>query len=263
MTARRDRLSALALWEAGATGGEPARPPAERRAVESETVETVAAQSAAAGSSVIESGRPVSTPGPRFTARSADARAAILAAARARFAADGYEKATIRAIAADAGIDASMVIRYYGSKTELFEASATIDLPLPEQPALDPGELATEYARSFLRHWETGDTEVERLVLRAAVTRPEAVGRLQRIFDGQIRPRILAALAGDPDAELRAGLVLTQTLGLVLCRYLLRLEPLASVPATELESAVREAINAHLTQPLAPSPRGTPLTGAV
>ncbi|MDG4862133.1 helix-turn-helix domain containing protein, partial [Streptomyces sp. T-3] len=66
-------------------------------------------------------------------ARRSDAtRAAILAAARERFAADGYERATIRAIARDAGIDPSMVMRYYGNKEGLFSAAAEFDLQFGE-----------------------------------------------------------------------------------------------------------------------------------
>ncbi|MFZ0875271.1 MAG: TetR family transcriptional regulator, partial [Pseudonocardiaceae bacterium] len=60
--------------------------------------------------------------------RSDATRAAILAAARERFAADGYERATIRAIAADASIDPTMVMRYYGNKEGLFAAASEVDL---------------------------------------------------------------------------------------------------------------------------------------
>jgi AcrR family transcriptional regulator len=189
-------------------------------------------------------------PDRRFTDRSAPARAAILAAARSRFAADGYEKATIRAIAADAGIDASMVIRYYGSKAELFEASAVIDLALRETVPTHEGpeRVAEEYGHAFMSRWESGTNEVEQLLIRTALTHPEAVGQVQRIFDEQIKPPIVAALAGDPDAELRAALVMTQTLGLAICRYLLGLDPIASADPATLERAVRDSVRLHLTR---------------
>jgi hypothetical protein len=73
--------------------------------------------------------------------RSVPARRAILAAARARFAAEGYERTTVRAIAADADIDASMVMRYFGSKEDLFAAAADIDLRLPSLKGVDPNQL--------------------------------------------------------------------------------------------------------------------------
>ena len=201
----------------------------------------------------------------RFTDRSAPTRAAILAAARSRFAADGYEKATIRAIAADAGIDASMVIRYYGSKAELFEASAAIDLALRETVPTHEGpeRVAEEYGHAFISRWESGTNEVVQLIIRTALTHPEAVGQVQRIFDEQIKPPIVAALADDPDAELRAALVMTQTLGLAICRYLLGLDPIASVDPAILERAVRDAVRLHLTRAMhddADEPSHQPVT---
>jgi len=76
------------------------------------------------------------TPAATRPRRSDATRAAILAAARERFAADGYERATIRAIAETAGIDPAMVMRYYGSKEKLFATAADFDLRLPD--AVDP-----------------------------------------------------------------------------------------------------------------------------
>ncbi|HEV2639980.1 MAG TPA: TetR family transcriptional regulator [Actinocrinis sp.] len=192
----------------------------------------------------------MSTDAPRFTDRSAQSRAAILAAARARFAADGYEKTTIRAVAADAGIDASMVMRYYGNKARLFQASAAVDLELPAPAAVSPQELAAGLARAFVEHWEKGENEVERLVVRTAVTHPEAVAQVQRIFETQLRPPFLAALPDDPDAELRAALVMTQTIGMIVCRYLLALEPIASADPQVLERALRDVVELHATREL-------------
>jgi len=186
----------------------------------------------------------------RFTDRSADSRAAILAAARARFAADGSEKTTIRAVAADAGIDASMVMRYYGNKANLFHASASVELALIDHVTADPAQLAAGLAHAFFERWETQDNSVERLVLRTAMTHPEAIAQLQRLFDEQIKPSILAALSEDPDAELRAALIMSQTIGIVLCRYLLGLEPIASADPEVLERALRDAVLQHLTRPL-------------
>jgi AcrR family transcriptional regulator len=215
----------------------------------------------------------------RFTDRSADTRAAILAAARSRFASDGYDKTTIRAVAADAGIDPSMVMRYYGSKANLFQASAAIALPIvgqlpgavapgdnatsgdsaesarPDQAqhpqaAISAEELAEWYAQMFIGHWEKGDKEVERMVLRTAMTHPEAVAQVQRLFDEQVAPPVLAVLGEDPDARLRAALVHSQALGIVLCRYLYGLDPIASADPQVLEDAVRDVIALHLTRPL-------------
>src|SRR3954467_12470767 len=88
--------------------------------------------------------------------RSDQTRAAILAAARRRFAADGFERTTIRAIAADAGIDPSMVMRYYGSKDGLFAAAADIDLQLPELATVPRENLGETLARHWVELWEGG-----------------------------------------------------------------------------------------------------------
>ena len=58
-----------------------------------------------------------------MTRRSADTKAAILAAARARFAAEGYRSASLRAVARDVGVDPALVVRYFGSKPGLFAAA--------------------------------------------------------------------------------------------------------------------------------------------
>src|SRR5919201_1321688 len=89
-------------------------------------------------------------------ARRSDAsRSAILAAARERFAADGYERATIRAIAKDARIDPAMVMRYYGSKERLFAAAAEFDLRLPDLAAIPRARLGRTVVGIFLDRWET------------------------------------------------------------------------------------------------------------
>ncbi|NUR90389.1 MAG: TetR/AcrR family transcriptional regulator [Nonomuraea sp.] len=178
-----------------------------------------------------------------FTERSAQTRAAILAAAQGRFAAEGYERATIRAIAADAGIDPSMVIRYFGSKADLYAAASAIDLSVPE---LTPGQAAREYAEAMVERWEKGDNAAEAVLLRTAPTHPESAQRVQEIFDTQIVPALRAALPGDPDVERRAALVLSQTLGLVYVRYLLRIEPLASMDPAEVAAAVARSLERHL-----------------
>ncbi len=73
-------------------------------------------------------------------------KAVILAAARERFAADGYDRATIRHIAADAAIDPSMVMRYFGSKERLFAAAADFDLRLPDVPPSRPTRSAPPWS---------------------------------------------------------------------------------------------------------------------
>ncbi|HEX2401955.1 MAG TPA: helix-turn-helix domain-containing protein, partial [Mycobacterium sp.] len=69
-------------------------------------------------------------------------RADILAAARVRFGSDGYERTTLRAVAADVGVDAALVIRYFGSKQELFAEAADFAIDLPDLTGLHPDDVA-------------------------------------------------------------------------------------------------------------------------
>jgi len=181
--------------------------------------------------------------------RSDATKAAILGAARERFASDGYERATIRAIAADAGIDPSMVMRYYGNKEKLFAAAAEFDLRLPDVGAIPPAELGVALARHFLQRWE-GDESLSAL-LRAAATNEAAAARMRELFGAQLLPVAAAACPDPADAPRRAGLVASQMLGLALCRFVLRLPPVVSLPAEEAAAWVGPVIQRYLTAPSA------------
>ena len=179
--------------------------------------------------------------------RSDATRAAILAAARERFAADGYERATIRAIAADAGIDPSMVMRYYGNKEKLFAAAAAFDLRLPDLGALPVDQLGAMLVAHFLKRWESDDTLMA--LLRAAVTNEAAAERMREIFATQVAP-VVRSVAPDPaEAAVRSGLVASQILGAALIRYVLRLPPVAGMDRSELLSWLAPTVQRYLTQP--------------
>ena len=187
-----------------------------------------------------------------FTSRSDHTRAAILAAARHRFAADGFERTTIRAIAADADIDASMVMRYYGSKDGLFAAAADLDLHLPDLTTVPREQLGETLARHWVELWE-GDLSDELLIvlLRSAVTNERAAEQLRTVFGTQVA-KTLAAVVDDPaEAPIRAGLVSTQMLGLALCRHILRLPPVVALDVETLIASVAETVQRYLTGPLA------------
>ncbi|BCJ41458.1 TetR family transcriptional regulator [Actinoplanes ianthinogenes] len=162
--------------------------------------------------------------GPR---RSDATRAAILTAARERFAADGFERATIRAIAADARIDPSLVMRYYGNKEKLFAAAAEFDLRLPSLDGVPAERRGATLVEHFLDRWEGDETLLA--LIRAAVTQEAASLRMQQIFAAQLGP-VTARLAPDPaSAATRAGLIATQMLGFALCRFVLRLPPVVDL----------------------------------
>lgn len=160
------------------------------------------------------------------TGRRSDAtKEAILTAARERFSADGYDRATIRAIAADADIDPAMVMRYFGNKEKLFAAAAEFDLRLPDLSDVPPEEVGRRIATHVLSRWDGDETLMA--LLRAAVTNPAAAERMREIFAEQLAPAVLS-VAPD-DAQARAGMIATQVLGLALTRYVLRLPPVTAM----------------------------------
>jgi AcrR family transcriptional regulator len=179
-------------------------------------------------------------------ARRSDAsKAAILAAARVQFAASGYQGTTIRAVAAHAGIDPAMVMRYFGNKEGLFAAAAEFDLQLPDLSALPRGTLGVALVTHFLERWE-GD-EALMALLRAAVTIEVAAARMQAIFAAQVAPAI-AKLTREPraTAAARAGLIASQLLGLALCRYVLKLPPVVGLKRAEVVRRVGATVQAYL-----------------
>jgi AcrR family transcriptional regulator len=184
--------------------------------------------------------------------RSAGTRRAILEAARATFAARGYEQTTIRAVAARAGVDASMVMRYFGSKAGLFTIAATAELEVPDLRAVPAGDRGELLVRVFVDRWEDAARDDELiLLLRTAVTSEAVAAQLQATL-GHLVAGPIAALGSDDAAE-RAAFISAQLLGLALCRYILRLEPLASLPAGDVVAAIAPSVQRYLTQAVAPA----------
>lgn len=186
-----------------------------------------------------------------FTERSEVTRTAILLAARRRLASAGYAGTTIRAVAAEAGIDPSMVMRYYGSKAGLVSAAIDVDLRLPDVSGEPRGQAGETLARHFAERWE-GDQADESilLLLRSAVTSPEAAERVHAVFARQVEPLVAVITGGGPETAERAALVTAQLLGVALCRHVLRLPPMAAIPASRLVELVAPVLQHYLTGPL-------------
>jgi AcrR family transcriptional regulator len=180
--------------------------------------------------------------------RSAPTRRAILVAARAMFAERGYERTTIRAVAGRADVDPSMVMRYFQSKEGLFAAAVTTDLQLPDLRSVPAGRQGELLVRYFMGRWE-GPAADDRLIalLRTAVTSEAIAGQVQAILGQRLTERL--APLGEQQAPERAALVAAQLLGLALCRYILRFQPLASLPADEVVAAVAPSVDRYLTWP--------------
>ncbi len=177
--------------------------------------------------------------------RSESTKARILAAARKHFAASGYERATIRAIARKAGIDPALVMRYFGTKEKLFAAAAEFDLRLPDLAAVPRDAIGSLLVGHFLDRWESDDTL--QALLRAAVSHQVAVARLRAIFATQVMPALAPLWRDRAAAATRVGLVATQMLGMALCRYVLRLPPVVALDRAAVIRWLGPTIQRYLT----------------
>ena len=179
-----------------------------------------------------------------------DTKAAILAAARERFAASGFGGTTIRAIATEAGVDAALVHHYFGSKDDLFVAA----LALPVDPRAVIGaavagpaeEAAEKLIRTFLSVWDDPGFQP---ALLATVRRILEPGGDKLIREGFL-PVVLIPVGeqlGIDRPELRMPLVATQVIGLILARYVVRVEPIASLDPEQLVGIYAPTVQRYLT----------------
>jgi len=182
-------------------------------------------------------------------------REAILGAARKRFGDHGYAGATIRAIAADAGVDPALVHHFFGTKERLFAAAMRLPL-IPGEvigAALAPGArdpglgLGEHLVRTALTAWDVAEVRDTFLgLLRSAVTSEQAATMLREFVTDSILGRI-AEVASPAEAEYRAALVGSQVLGLALARYVLGLKPLATASTDDLAAAIGPTLERYLT----------------
>jgi AcrR family transcriptional regulator len=189
-------------------------------------------------------------PGPSTT------RADILEAARASFAELGYDRTSVRGVAARAGVDPALVHRFYGSKDDLLAAALTVALNpgerIPELMEGDVGALGERVVRYFLSVWEQSPSrEVLIGMLRSAATNERAAAQLRQFFGREVLGRIAARL-GHEDAELRATLAGSQLLGLAMARYIIRFDPIASAEPQTIVATIAPTLQRYLTEELEP-----------
>ncbi len=181
-----------------------------------------------------------------------DTREAVLVAARTAFAERGYDGASIRAIAAAAGVDPALVHHYFGTKDGLFlaavQAPVDPDEYLPAVLATPPDERGTALARMVLRVWDGPGRPAVLALVRSAVNHERSATLLREFVLAKIVRRVVGS-PGMPreEREARGALVASQVAGLVLVRYVLRLEPLASATQDEVVAAVAPTLQRYLT----------------
>ncbi|MEV6138728.1 TetR family transcriptional regulator [Nocardia sp. NPDC051990] len=179
------------------------------------------------------------------------AREEILAAARARFAEIGFDKTSIRAVAADAGVDPALVHHYFGTKQQLF--AAVVELPVDPEATLRRIEaapldrLGETILGSVLAVWDSpagpGVVAVVRSIIAGGDTALARTFVLDVVLE-RVRTRIAKP---EDDGRARVALVGTQIIGVLVARKILEIEPLASMPIPEIVAAVAPTLQRYLT----------------
>jgi AcrR family transcriptional regulator len=176
----------------------------------------------------------------------------VLAAARTAFAERGFDGATIRQIATAAGVDPALVHHYFGNKDKLFlaavEAPADPEELLPEVLAGGPDDLGRNILRMFLRVWDGPARAGGLALVRSAVGSEWTAKLLREFLVARVLRRVMGTLDLSPaEREARGALVASQLVGLVMTRYVLKLEPIASADADSLVEALAPTLQRYLT----------------
>lgn len=181
-------------------------------------------------------------------------RAAILDAAGRQFSDLGYDRASMRSVARQAGVDPALIVHFFGSKSRLFVEA--VGPPVDPEVLLRalgtvPRERAGEgLARLFATILE--DPQARRRVtglIRAAASEPEAARMVRDLLDREILTRVVDTLGVD-DAPRRAALVGSQFIGLVMARLVVGVQPLVAMTADETVAALAPNLQRYLTGPL-------------
>ncbi len=181
-------------------------------------------------------------------------RDAIRTAAGRQFAEQGYDRTSMRSIAGEAGVDPALVAHFFGTKHELFVD--VVELPfdpgqvLPVIFAGDRQHVGRRLADFLLTALENPEARRRMTgLIRAAASEPQAARMVRELIAREVFARIIDALDVD-DADLRAGLLSSQVVGLVMARYILEVEPLASLPPGQAAAAIAPTLQRYLTEPL-------------
>jgi AcrR family transcriptional regulator len=184
-----------------------------------------------------------------------ESRGQILDAARRLFAEHGFDGTSLRQVARAAGVDPAMIHHFFKGKDELFALS--VELPADPEQVLagmadsDPAQRAELIVRAVLRLWESPAQAGLLAFLRGTIGSKAKTALLRETVTRRVVSRIMASVPGNPEeVALRGSLVATQVVGLMMVRYVVRLEPLASATAEDVVRLVAPNVQRYLTGPL-------------
>jgi AcrR family transcriptional regulator len=192
-------------------------------------------------------GVPAGQPGPAKRRRDPSAsRAAILGAARAAFAEQGYAGATIRGIARRAGVTHGLVMLHFASKEQLFLAAVPGHRELAGLVDGDPALLPERIAAAYVERMEkdpAGDPLVT--LLRSAATNVGAATRLYAAMQASSLALYQKVLPGE-DTAARVELLGAQLIGVTFSRYIARTGRLAEMGPDELRDELTRVLRVIL-----------------
>ena len=166
----------------------------------------------------------------------ADRRTAILDAARAQFAAQGFGCTSMREIALDAGVDVSLISHYFGDKAGLLVA--TMELPINPIEKIasviedGPDGMGERLLRTFLSSWDP-HRDVFSSMYRTTLGTGDSQAPMLQLARNILITSLLEVLEGD-DRDLRASLIASELIGLATMRYVVRLPALAEAPIDDV-----------------------------
>ncbi|WP_077081283.1 TetR/AcrR family transcriptional regulator [Mycobacterium numidiamassiliense] len=188
---------------------------------------------------------------PGRPAGNSDTRERILISARELFARNGIGRTSIRAVATAAGVDSALVHHYFGTKEKLFAAAVRIPIdpmdiigPLRETPVV---ELGHKIPSLLLPLWDSELGAAFIATLRSILTGSEV--NLFRSFIQDIIAVEVGARVDNPPGSgiIRVQFVASQLVGLLIARYIIALEPFASLPADQVAETVAPNLQRYLT----------------
>ncbi len=184
--------------------------------------------------------------------------ALIVDAARQEFAAQGYDAVSMRGIARAAGVDPALVHHYFANKEALFVAAMQLPfnpaevLPVLFADAAGPDEVADRMIRFIFSIWREADSRAPFLALLRSATGSETGAAMMRAFVSQaLFARVAEHLPPAPDLGLRINLAAAHIIGVVLMRFVVGVEPLASAAEEDVIERITPAIRGYFGGPAA------------
>jgi AcrR family transcriptional regulator len=177
-------------------------------------------------------------------------REAILAVARRKFGARGYDATSLRSIAIEVGVDPALLIHYFGTKEDLFIAAAGLPSGLSklfgDLATLSTADFGDALVRGYLELVDSDNSRNAILALvRSAVSNDKAAAMMREFLTAELQT-IVARLTDHADARLRASLVAAQLIGIATLRHVFQVEPLAKASVDEIAALVCPVIEQYL-----------------